>query len=103
MSAKWQTIETAPSEDLVEVLLTDGCDIYVGHMWRGDWSVDGGLSHDEDSSMFTHWMPLPGLPECAAPGSMHSPTCGNRVAPGLNVCRHHAPDRPVAGTVEGET
>lgn len=64
----WQPIDTARKHNGAgsEVLLYNGENVYIGHWWDG-WQPDGGYNHDEDESMFTHWMPLPDPPAAVAP------------------------------------
>jgi hypothetical protein len=56
---EWQPIETAPKDDMIEVLTWNGTSVAVA-TWAWDWKWQtSGLPAFEP----THWMPLPEPPE----------------------------------------
>lgn len=61
----WQPIETAPKDQWVPILATDGNLIEICH-YEGDMMIKwrfGDQGHDAMEA--THWMPLPSLPNKA--------------------------------------
>ena len=57
----WQPIETAP-KDGTDILLVYGEEITVARWSFSFWNTDD-QDRGYDEEKFTHWMPLPELPE----------------------------------------
>lgn len=59
MQAEWQTIETAPDDELTAIALWNGVEVTAGARWESgfaDWL------HNWLDPQPTHWMPLPPPP-----------------------------------------
>lgn len=59
LAPQWQPIETAPREELEDLILFNG-KVFVGGWWEGVWADSVS---DYASPQPTHWMPLPQPPE----------------------------------------
>lgn len=56
----WQPIETAPKEELKDIIVFNGKDVQCAQWWEGGW-IDSSLDWMVEQP--THWMPLPSAPD----------------------------------------
>lgn len=65
IESEWHPLETAPKDGqkiILANLYMEGGDLFLAYWDDGEWIDREGVI-PEDDSYFTHWCPIPPLPE----------------------------------------